>query len=105
MLKLALISDIHFGELASSNEFVVPGQTAKGETMGAVSMSDSLIKILKDNVVQYLFICGDLTSLARPQEFYYCAQKILAIADGAGISEKISSGVSGIMMWIGTLPN
>lgn len=94
MLKLALISDIHFGELASSNEFVVPGQAVKGETVGAVSMSGSLIPILKEQGVRYLFICGDLTSRARPQEFYYCAEKILAIAEGAGIpAENIIWGI------------
>lgn len=94
MLKLALISDIHFGELARSNEFVLPGQTAKGETEGAVSMSDSLIQILKENAAQYLFICGDLTSRAQPQEFYYCAQKILTIAAQAGIpAENIIWGI------------
>lgn len=85
MLKLALISDIHFGELASTNEFALPDQTVKGETSGAVSMSKSLIQVLKENNVQYLFVCGDLTSRARPQEFHYCAEKILEIADGAGI--------------------
>lgn len=85
MLKLALISDIHFGDMATTNEFVVPGQTVKGETAGAVSMSESLIKLLKENEVRYLFVCGDLTSRAQPQEFHYCAEKILSIANGAGI--------------------
>ena len=94
MVRLALISDIHFGDMASSNEFVVPGQTAKGETAGAVSMSESLIQLLEENRVQYLFVCGDLTSRAKPQEFHYCAEKILSIAKGAGIpAENIVWGV------------
>lgn len=94
MLKLALISDIHFGEMATTNEFVVPGQTAKGETAGAVSMSESLIQTLKENEVQYLFVCGDLTSRAKPQEFHYCAEKILSIANEAGIpAENIVWGI------------
>lgn len=94
MLKLALISDIHFGELARTNEFALPGQTIKGETVGAISMSENLIQMLKKNKVQYLFICGDLTSRARPQEFYYCAEKIINIANGAGIpAENIVWGI------------
>lgn len=85
MLKLAFISDIHFGDLARTNEFTIPGQTAKGETLGAVSLSESLVKILKENNVQYLFVGGDLTSRARPQEFYYCQEKIAWIAQEADI--------------------
>lgn len=85
MLKIAFISDIHFGELARSNEFTVPGQSAKGETRGSAPLSEGLSLILKKNNVKYLFVGGDLTSRARPQEFYYCEKKIKKIAQEAGI--------------------
>lgn len=85
MLKVAFISDIHFGELARSNEFTLPGQSAKGETARSASISDGLAKILKEKDVKYIFVGGDLTSRARPQEFYYCEKKIESIAEQAGI--------------------
>lgn len=85
MLKVAFISDIHFGELARSNEFTLPGQSAKGETTRSASLSKGLSKILKENDVKYLFVGGDLTSRARPQEFYYCEKRIESIAQQAGI--------------------
>lgn len=85
MQKIGFISDIHFGELARSNEFTLPGQDAKGDTKGAASLSEGLARILKDNGVQYLFVGGDLTSRARPQEFFYCEKRILYIAQQAGI--------------------
>lgn len=85
MLRIALISDIHFGELARTNEFTLPGQVPKGETKGEASLSNGLVKIMKDMGVQYLFVGGDLTSKARPQEFYYCEEKILRIAELANV--------------------
>ena len=88
MLKAAFISDIHFGELARSNEFTLPGQIAKGETARSASLSDGLSKILKEKNVKYLFVGGDLTSRAQPQEFFYCEKKILSIACKADIPEK-----------------
>lgn len=94
MLRIALISDIHFGELARTKEFSMPGVMPKGETKGAASLTDGLVKILIESGAQYLFIAGDLTSRARPQEFYYCEEKIVSIATAAGIPiENIVWGV------------
>jgi len=94
VLKVAFISDIHFGELARSNEFTLPGQSAKGETKGSAPLSEGLSEILKKNDVKYLFVGGDLTSRARPQEFYYCEKKIENIAQQADIpTENIIWGI------------
>lgn len=88
MVRMALISDIHFGELSRTEEFAIPGESTKDKTQGAVSLSESLINILKEQDVQYLFIAGDLTSRGSPHEFRYCEEKIIAIAEAAGISRE-----------------
>ena len=85
MTNLALISDIHFGKFSRTNEFSVPGEPIQDENKGSISLKDSLIKVLNDNNVQYLFIAGDLTSMGSPQEFYYCQNEIISIADKVGI--------------------
>ena len=85
MLNIGFISDIHFGEFARTNEFTLPGQAAKGETTGAMPLADGLTDILKKREVKYLFVGGDLTSRARPQEFHYCEKKIQSIAQQADI--------------------
>lgn len=87
MKKIALISDIHFGELARTREFAVPGYPVKGETTGEVSLTDSLVEKLRSEGVEYLFISGDLTSRATPQEFRYCIEKIKEIVSRAEIPE------------------
>lgn len=87
MLKIALISDIHFGKYARTKEFAAPGQSISGETEGEAPLCEGLIEILKEQQVQYIFISGDLTSTASPHEFYYCSEKIASIADRAGIDK------------------
>lgn len=87
MLKIALISDIHFGKFARTKEFAVPGQSVSGETKGEAPLCEGLIEILKEQQVQYIFISGDLTSTASPHEFYYCSKKIASIADRAGVEK------------------
>ena len=85
VIKIAVISDIHFGVLARSNEFIVPGEIAQDNTEGAASLSEGFIRYLKEQSVQYLFIPGDLTSKGKPQEFHYCAKKIIETAQKAHI--------------------
>lgn len=86
MIKIALISDIHFGQFSRTQEFSVPGEPIQEETTGAESLEKGLIDILKAQKVDYLFIAGDLTSVGSPQEFYYCEEKILKIAEEVGVS-------------------
>lgn len=86
MVRIALISDIHFGKLSRTDEFAVPGEPIQDENQGAYPLKDSLIAILKENQVKYIFVAGDLTSLGSPQEFHYCEQIILNIAEEVGIT-------------------
>ena len=86
MIRIGLISDIHFGKFSRTEEFAVPGETVQDRNQGAVSLQGGLIKIFKDMCVNYLFITGDLTSVASPQEFHYCEEKIISIADESGIA-------------------
>lgn len=88
MIKIALISDIHFGQFSRTKEFSVPGEPIQEETTGAESLEKGLIDILKTQKVDYLFVAGDLTSVGSPQEFYYCEEKILQIAEEVGISQE-----------------
>lgn len=85
MIRIALMSDIHFGRFSRTSEFSVPGEVIQDENRGAVSLQDGLIRILKNMEVEYIFIAGDLTSVASPQEFHYCEEKIIFIADEIGV--------------------
>lgn len=87
MVRIALISDIHFGLYSRTNEFSVPGEPIQDENTGAVSLKNSLISILKETNAQYLCIAGDLTSIGSPQEFVFCENTVISIAQEAGISQ------------------
>lgn len=88
MIRIALMSDIHYGKFSRTSEFSVPGEEIQDENKGAVSLQEGLIKILKDMAVEYIFIAGDLTSVASPQEFHYCEEKIISIADEVGVAHE-----------------
>ena len=85
MVRIALISDIHFGRFSRTDEFSVPGERIKDENQGAKSLKESLIDVLKEKKVQYIFVAGDLTSVGSPQEFFFCEKEILSIAQGVGV--------------------
>ncbi|PYG85726.1 3',5'-cyclic AMP phosphodiesterase CpdA [Ruminiclostridium sufflavum DSM 19573] len=87
MVRIALISDIHFGLYSRTTEFSVPGEPIQDENTGAVSLKNSLISILKEANAQYLCIAGDLTSIGSPQEFAFCEDTVTSIAQEAGISK------------------
>lgn len=80
-MNVALISDIHFGKSSRTKELAVEGDQIKDETVGGKSLVDGLINLFKEKEVKYLFIAGDLTSEGSPQEFSYCQNKILEIAE------------------------
>jgi len=88
MIRIALISDIHFGKYSRTDEFSVPGEEIQDENKGAKSLKESLISILKKKKVQYIFAAGDLTSVGSPQEFHYCERELLDIAQCAGIPKE-----------------
>lgn len=87
-MNVALISDIHFGKSSRTKELAVEGDQIKDETVGGKSLVDGLINLFKEKEVKYLFIAGDLTSEGSPQEFSYCQNKILEIAEKSNISTK-----------------
>ena len=87
MVRIAVISDIHFGKFSRTIEFAVPGGDVQDENRGAISLKEGLVNILKDMKAKYLFVCGDLTSIASPQEFYYCEQILMSIAEDAHIAQ------------------
>lgn len=86
MVRIAVISDIHFGKFSRTIEFAVPGEDVQDENRGAAPLKEGLVRVFKDMGVSYLFVCGDLTSVASPQEFYYCEEILMSIADEVGIA-------------------
>jgi predicted phosphodiesterase len=88
MVRIAFISDIHFGQFSRTTEFSVPGDAIQDETEGGKSLKESMISILKKHNVAYLCVAGDLTSKGSPQEFNYCEKELLDIAEKANISKE-----------------
>lgn len=86
-MKIALISDIHFGAYSRTREFSVPGEEIDDETKGGPSLKNGLIELLKQQQVKYIFIAGDLTSVGSPQEFCYCQKQILELAEAVGVRQ------------------
>ena len=85
MVRIAILSDIHFGKFSRTLELAVPGENIQDENRGAASLTDGMIEILKEMAVEYIFIAGDLTSVASPQEFHYCEEKLNDIAERVGV--------------------
>ncbi|MPM06102.1 3',5'-cyclic adenosine monophosphate phosphodiesterase CpdA [bioreactor metagenome] len=85
MVRIALISDIHFGKDARTMEFSVPGESCGGNTEGAASLTDGLVDVLQSMNVEYIFVAGDLTSVGSPQEFFYCEKKLIEIINRVNI--------------------
>lgn len=84
-MRLAIISDIHYGLYSRSDEFSVPGEAIIDKNHGGVSIEESFVKHLKEHDVRYLLVAGDLTSVGSPQEFHFCEERILTIAEKANI--------------------
>lgn len=94
MVRIALISDIHFGKLSRTAEFAVPGEPIQDENSGGKSLKESLVDILKDENIKYLCVAGDLTSVGSPQEFRYCEDMLLDLAQRLGLpKERIFLGL------------
>lgn len=87
-MRIALISDIHYGILSTTSELSVDGeQLVTGEVTNAKPLFRGLIDILKSQKPTFLFIAGDLTSTGSPLEFRDCYQKMLQLADTVGIAK------------------
>lgn len=87
LTKIALISDIHFGDDAYIKEYAAPDTKLNGKMSTRPNHTSTAIEIMKAQGVQYLFIAGDLTSKGSPVEYHYVKNKIDEIASGAGIDK------------------
>ena len=79
MVRIALLSDIHFGSLSAVSDFTVRGDSIN-EVRNAKPHFEGLVETLRPYNVKYIFIAGDLTSTAAPHEFYFCQKKIFELA-------------------------
>lgn len=85
-MRIALISDIHYGKLATSCEFAIEGEPLElGEIQNAKPLLEGAITILKGNRPDYLLIAGDLTSTGSPLEFKCCYKTIFDISQAIGV--------------------
>ena len=88
MVRIALISDIHYGFLSRTAELSVPGEPIQDENSGGEPYIESTIATLEEENVQYICIAGDLTSVGSPQEFSYCEKMILNLAEQLSIPKE-----------------
>lgn len=85
-MRIALISDIHFGRSAVNNEFSFRGESLElAETKNAKPLFAGMVEILKPARPDFLFVAGDLTSSGNPLEFKYCHEKIAELAKSIGV--------------------
>jgi hypothetical protein len=91
MTKIALISDIHFGKYARSKEFCPDGIQLQDNTLGASPIKEGLVKVLKEEKIDYLFVAWDLTSTGSPLEYDECYSTLLSIAKEATMLKKYNS--------------
>jgi len=86
-MRIALISDIHYGAMSATSELAIQGEPLQcGETLNASPLFQGLINTLKDEKPDYLFIAGDLTTSGNPLEFRNCYEKIYQLAKDINIS-------------------
>ena len=83
MVKIALLSDIHFGKDARCSDFAIPGQQIPDEVVGGKPLLFDLEAKLTEYKPDYIFCAGDLTSSGKPLEYKYCLETIYAIAEKA----------------------
>lgn len=88
MSRIAILSDIHFGKFSRTLSFTVPGEQNQDKSKEAHSLEEELIQLFDKMRPQYFFVAGDLTSLGSPQEFHYCEDKIISIANRVGVKRE-----------------
>jgi len=85
-MRIALISDIHYGSASATSEFAIQGEPLRyGEVSNASPFFQGLVDTLKMEKPNYLFVAGDLTSTGSPLEFKYCYERIYQLAKEADI--------------------
>lgn len=87
-MRIAVFSDIHFGQLSRTDFFAAPGERIKDNSSGDKPLGEGLICLLKEMQPNCFLIAGDLTSAAEPQEFYYCERRLLELADKVGVKRE-----------------
>lgn len=87
MIRIAIISDMHFGKDGRNSEFRLQTDT-NGNIDNESSLVDGAIELCQKFNVEFLFILGDLTSIGDGAEFYHAEKIIKRIAEEANISEK-----------------
>jgi predicted phosphodiesterase len=88
-MRIALISDIHYGALSSTSELAIQGEPLQDGTVSNASpLFQGLMNTLAQERPDYLFVTGDLTSTGSPLEFKNCFEKIHLLAETTCISPK-----------------
>ena len=88
-MQIALLSDIHYGRCAVSEEFTFEGEPLDiPQTGRAQPLLDGMINILKEHSPDYLLVAGDLTSSGSPLEFKHCSELLMKIGNELSIQEK-----------------
>jgi hypothetical protein len=85
-ISFLVLSDLHFGRLASSSDFALPGTDVGHESSNAISMKSSLIQTAAPFHPVGALVSGDLTSIASPAEFDGAAGVVEEIATGCHIT-------------------
>lgn len=95
MVKIALLSDIHFGKDSRCSDFAIPGQQIVDDVSGGNSLYGGLESKLLEYKPDYILCTGDLTSSGKPLEFKYCLEKLY------GLAEKVSVPKQNVIYCIG----
>jgi hypothetical protein len=81
-LSLLILSDIHFGRLAFSEDFALKNNPPPHKITNAVPMKRNLIDTLSGENIEAILVTGDLTSTGGPSEFQACHDCVIEIAEG-----------------------
>ena len=84
-ISFLVLSDLHFGRLASSPDFALPGADVGHESTNAAPMKASLIEVAAQYHPVGVLVSGDLTSIASPAEFDGAAAAVEEIAGGCAV--------------------
>lgn len=87
-MRIALISDVHFGKLSTTKELSVPGESIEDETDGGMPLNAGFEEVLQKQPSEFLFVLGDLTSTGSPVEYSRSIQCIYSTATKAGIAKE-----------------
>lgn len=88
MVKIALLSDIHFGKDSRCSDFAIPGQQIVDDVSGGNSLYGGLESKLLEYKPDYILCTGDLTSSGKPLEFKYCLEKLYGLAEKASVPKQ-----------------